>query len=258
MKQPIALIIARGGSKRLPRKNVLPFCGKPLVEWSILQAICSHSIGCENTYLSTDDDEIAAIGEKHKISIIWRPDWPNPDELTGTFVIRHATKEILRTRNFNTIVNIIPTSPVRFPDDMDRIIKRYIELKKKYQDCDEVSWAIRQKETYIWKYLDDNRACIWMYNKKGYFAIEGCMAHIHNIEAHSYQYGNVTTDQEFDNSNDWMKPGKVGRSFYIIEAQWFQQFDIDNRDEFDLCEFLMEKHVLKGRGEKVYTEYRDG
>ena len=64
-------------------------------------------------------------------------------------------------------------------------------------------------------------------------------------------------DQEFDNTNDWMEPGKIGCSFYVIEAQWFQQFDIDNRDDFDLCEYLMEKYVLKGCGERVYTEYRD-
>ena len=87
--QVTAIIVARGGSKRLLRKNVLPFCGLPLVEWSILQAVCSHHIGAENTYLTTDDDEIAAIGEKHNLNIIWRPDWENPDKLSAAFVV-HA------------------------------------------------------------------------------------------------------------------------------------------------------------------------
>ena len=58
----IAVIIARGGSQRVPRKNTKSFCGKSLVEWSIIQARCTRCLTDADIYLSTDDDEIAEIG----------------------------------------------------------------------------------------------------------------------------------------------------------------------------------------------------
>ena len=257
MKQPIALIFARGGSKRLLRKNVLPFCGKPLVEWSIIQACCSHSIGCENTYLSTDDDEIQEIGEKHKINIIRRPDWPNPDEISGAKVVIHALREIQKTRDVDTYVGMMPTSPMRLPDDVDRGVARYMELSKKYLDCEEINWVVPQQEMYFFKFLDDERMIYWLFNKRGYFGFEGSVSHVYSIKDYINRYDGIPTDKGFDNSNDWMEPGKVGRVIYHIKGQWFQRFDIDNRDDFDLCEFLMEKYILKGRGESVYYEYRN-
>ena len=65
------LILARGGSKGIPKKNVKNFCGKPLVEWSIIQAKNSKKV--EKIFLSSDSNEILKIGKKHKINIIKRP-----------------------------------------------------------------------------------------------------------------------------------------------------------------------------------------
>ncbi len=59
----ICLIPARGGSKRIPRKNIKPFHGKPLISWSIQAAISSGLF--DNIYVSTDDEEIASIGEEY-------------------------------------------------------------------------------------------------------------------------------------------------------------------------------------------------
>ena len=57
----VAVIPARGGSKRIPRKNIRPFCGKPMIAWSI-EAACAS--GCfERVIVSTDDDEIAMVAE---------------------------------------------------------------------------------------------------------------------------------------------------------------------------------------------------
>jgi CMP-N,N'-diacetyllegionaminic acid synthase len=60
MKQKsIVIIPARGGSKGLPRKNVLPICGKPLIAWNIEAALASEQV--EAVYVSTDDSEIALV-----------------------------------------------------------------------------------------------------------------------------------------------------------------------------------------------------
>ena len=58
---PICIIPARGGSKGLPRKNVLPLCGRPLLAWNVLAAV--EACGAGNVYVTTDDSEIAAVGE---------------------------------------------------------------------------------------------------------------------------------------------------------------------------------------------------
>ena len=58
----IAIILARGGSKRLPGKNIRMFCGRPLVAWTIEAALLSNSF--DRVLLSTDSEEIAEIGIK--------------------------------------------------------------------------------------------------------------------------------------------------------------------------------------------------
>ena len=57
--QPIFIIPARGGSKRVPRKNIKNFCGKPMIAWAIEKAIASQV--SSNVFVSTDDPEIADV-----------------------------------------------------------------------------------------------------------------------------------------------------------------------------------------------------
>ncbi len=85
----VAIIPARGGSKRIPRKNIKPFFGKPMIVWSIEVAKAS---GCfDRIVVSTDDDEIAEIAEQYGAEVPFR----RPDKLANDFagtvpVIRHA------------------------------------------------------------------------------------------------------------------------------------------------------------------------
>ncbi|MEA3465311.1 MAG: pseudaminic acid cytidylyltransferase [Thermodesulfobacteriota bacterium] len=85
----LAVIPARGGSKRILRKNIKEFCGKPIIAWSIEAAINS---GCfDDVIISTDDDEIANIARHYGANVpFMRPDVLSDDH-TGTIpVIRHA------------------------------------------------------------------------------------------------------------------------------------------------------------------------
>ena len=89
----ICIIPARGGSKRIPRKNIKMFHGKPLIAWSIEGA---KSFGLfEDVYVSTDDEEIAIIAEKYGANIPFlRPDYLS-DEYTGDKEVRdHFIKRI--------------------------------------------------------------------------------------------------------------------------------------------------------------------
>ena len=85
----VCLIPARGGSKRIPRKNILKFAGRPMIAWSIAAA---HEAGCfERIIVSTDDDEIAEIAIAEGAEVPFRrPAALSDDHATTVDVIRHA------------------------------------------------------------------------------------------------------------------------------------------------------------------------
>lgn len=85
----LAIIPARGGSKRIPRKNIKPFCGKRMIDWSIEAARLS---GCfDRIIVSTDDEEIAQVARDHGAEVPFRRPAALSDDHTGTIpVIAHA------------------------------------------------------------------------------------------------------------------------------------------------------------------------
>jgi N-acylneuraminate cytidylyltransferase len=85
----LAVIPARGGSRRLPRKNIRPFCGKPVIAWSIEAARAS---GCfESIIVSTDDSEIADVARRSGAEVPFMRPRELADDQTGTAaVVRHA------------------------------------------------------------------------------------------------------------------------------------------------------------------------
>lgn len=86
----IAIIPARGGSKRIPRKNIKLFCGKPIIEWSI--AVAKNSKLFDRIIVSTDDLEIAEIALKCGAEIpFMRPAKLSDDQAGTTEVVAHAT-----------------------------------------------------------------------------------------------------------------------------------------------------------------------
>ena len=87
----IAVIPARGGSKRIPRKNIKSFCGKPMIAWSIEAALSSDLF--DHVIVSTDDDEIAEVAKQYGASIpFMRPKELSNDHAETTPVIAHATQ----------------------------------------------------------------------------------------------------------------------------------------------------------------------
>lgn len=91
----LAIIPARGGSKRIPRKNIKPFCGKPMIAWSIEAA---HLAGCfDRIIVSTDDAEIADIARAHGAEVPFMRPPELSDDHTGTIpVIAHAIDWMLQ------------------------------------------------------------------------------------------------------------------------------------------------------------------
>lgn len=110
----LALIPARGGSKSVPRKNVLPIGGKPLIAHSI-----EHALSCSlvtRTIVSTDDDEIAGVAARHGAEVPFRrPAEYATDTATDIEVFLHALRWLSRVERYRPelVVHLRPTTPVR-------------------------------------------------------------------------------------------------------------------------------------------------
>jgi CMP-N,N'-diacetyllegionaminic acid synthase len=130
MEQKILGIIpARGGSKRLPRKNIRILCGKPLIAWTIEQAKKSDYI--DKLIVSTDDEEIAKISKDYGAEVPFlRPDKLARDDSPTIDAVIHAIKFLEdKGEHYDIIVLLQPTSPLRSNDDINNAIKLFSEKK---------------------------------------------------------------------------------------------------------------------------------
>lgn len=116
----IAVIPARGGSKRIPRKNIKVFCGKPMIAWSIEAATASGLF--DHTIVSTDDAEISAVAKQWGAEVPFlRPAELSNDHAGTTEVIAHATQWALdQGFDLKAVCCIYPTAPFVQVEDLKR------------------------------------------------------------------------------------------------------------------------------------------
>ena len=114
----IGLITARGGSKGLPRKNILPLLGEPLIAWTIRAASGAKSI--DAVFVSTEDAEIAAISAQYGALVIPRPAELSQDDTGSEPVIAHALEYLAMQGQIVAEVFLLqPTSPLRGAHHID-------------------------------------------------------------------------------------------------------------------------------------------
>lgn len=116
----LAIIPARGGSKRIPRKNIKPFCGKPMIAWSIEAALQS---GCfDRVVVSTDDAEIAEVARQHGAEVPFLRPAELSDDHAGTLpVIRHAVEWFIeRGESVEQTCCLYATAPFVRAEDLRR------------------------------------------------------------------------------------------------------------------------------------------
>lgn len=107
----LAVIPARGGSKRIPKKNIKLFCGKPMIVWSILAAKKSNLF--DEIIVSTDNEEIAEISSKHGAVVPFIRPKELSDDFIGTGpVVKHAVEWSLKNiGSFDYVATIYATAP---------------------------------------------------------------------------------------------------------------------------------------------------
>lgn len=110
-KKPYAIITARGGSKRVPKKNIRSFCGKPIIAYSIEAALDSGLF--EEVMVSTDSEEIAEIGKQYGAVIPFMRSEKTSNDFAGTTDVLNEVIEMYADRGieFETFCCIYPTAP---------------------------------------------------------------------------------------------------------------------------------------------------
>jgi YrbI family 3-deoxy-D-manno-octulosonate 8-phosphate phosphatase len=124
MSDILAIIPARGGSKGIPRKNVRPIVGKPLLGWTIEAARGSNRVN--RVAVSTDDPEIAAVARHFGAEVIDRPPEISDDTASSESALLHALDHLRDVEGYepDLVVFLQATSPFRRPDDIQAAIEK--------------------------------------------------------------------------------------------------------------------------------------
>lgn len=114
----LALIPARGGSKGIPRKNIKPIAGKPLIAWAIEAALRSRLL--DAVVVSTEDEEIAEVARQRGAQVPFlRPPELAQSDTPGIDPVLHALEQL---PEFDAVLLLQPTSPLRTTEDIDACI----------------------------------------------------------------------------------------------------------------------------------------
>lgn len=231
MHKIVTIIPARGGSKRLPRKNVLPLAGKPLIAYSIEHA--KQSRLANRVIVSTDDDEIACIAKQYGADIVRRPEELSTDTASSESSLLHVLEFLEKIEEFcpDMIVFLQCTSPLREQEDIDKAINSLIA-----QEADSLFSAFRFTK-YIW--------------------------HVTNgiVTSMNYDYKSERRrEQEFpvqfqENGSiyvfkTWVLKelkNRLGGKIAIYEMDYLNSFQIDTPEDFQLCECILNMKSQRSR-----------
>jgi len=124
-KRILGITLARGGSKSVPRKNIKEICGKPLIAYTIEEALKSSYI--DDFIVSTDDVEIKSVAEKYKANVPFlRPSELSDDQSSSSSALIHAVKfmETANSCKYDLIVELMCTNPLKNKLDIDLVIEK--------------------------------------------------------------------------------------------------------------------------------------
>ncbi len=123
----LAIVPARGGSKRLPRKNMLDLNGKPLIAWTLEAGIKSRYI--DDIIVTSDDEEILSMATQYAVSTVKRPEHLASDTASSFDAVMHAVADLSA---YDYIVLLQPTSPLREAKHIDEAVEL---LESKHADA---------------------------------------------------------------------------------------------------------------------------
>jgi len=229
MSDIISLICARGGSKGLPRKNVRPFVGKPLIAHSIEMALNSNFIA--DVVVSTDDEEIARVAKNYGASVpFMRPANLSGDSAPEWHVWQHALSWLSdQGRDIEALVVLPPTAPLRSLEDVNGAIEMFLQKK-----CDGVVCGTDAHRNPFFNMvtIDDNQRCA--------LAMSGAARFTRRQDAPTFY--DLTTvcyvmSPDYITHHQHLFDGDI-RMFHVPLQR---SVDIDTIFDFELAEFIHQK-----------------
>ena len=233
-----AFIFARGGSKGLPRKNILPLFGKPLIAWSIEQALAVKEIN--EVYVSTDSSEIKDLAEKYgaKVPFI-RPADLSQDDAPEWLAWKHALEWY---KDFSgalpeVMVSIPTTSPLRLPVDIQKCLFEY----KKYSADAVVTVCKAHRSPYfnMLKSKEDGTVNLVCPSKEKIYRRQD-VPETYDLTTVCY-----VVNPKFVMTHNGIFDGNV-RAVHIPSER---AIDIDTLLDFQIAEYLMRKRHLTNKNQ---------
>lgn len=231
----IAIIMARGGSKGLPGKNIRPMLGKPLIAHIIGEAKKSNYIS--RIILSTDDDEIAAAGKEFGAEVLFkRPTELASDTATELPVVQHALNWLKDNENYvpDIIVRLVPTSPLNTVEYIDKGIKIMIE----HPDAEGVRSVVKAPSHPLkcWRIEGEN---LIPYIPKEVYGFKEPYIMPRQVLPKAYVNNGAVDVLRYDtimNKNSWL-----GEKIYGFEMPAELSVNIDTLADFEKAEELLRK-----------------
>jgi CMP-N-acetylneuraminic acid synthetase len=232
----LGIIPARGGSKGVPRKNIKLLCGKPLLAYTAESALAAKRL--TRVILSTDDPEIAAVGETLGLDVPFVRPESLAEDTTPTFpVVVHAIETLEQMgERYDAVCLLQPTNPLRRPDDIDGCIDLLART-----GADSVFTVLPVPDTYnpkwvYWRNTDGRMSLCTgesepvprrqdlptAYHREGSVYVtkrEVLRTHgnlygsdAHGYEVHQSRYINIDTPSDWQTAADRLHEGTVGGS----------------------------------------------
>lgn len=241
----LGIIPARGGSKGVPRKNIIPLCGKPLIAYTIETSAKSSLI--DATIVSTDDREIALIAEEYGGDVPFlRPSELAGDNSPDIDFLKHALEWVENHRDWHPEILVIlqPTLPFRTVEDVDNVLQFMID-----QNCDSVRTLALPTHLSPFKmwFLDDTETGKMSPVLKSDF-YEELLTDVprQKLRPAYWQPGIViATRPEFVKKGRVFGPDLRG---FVIDMK--NAYDIDEPVDLEFAEYLMNKRLSGGQKPK--------
>lgn len=253
-----AFIPARGGSRRLPRKNLREFCGKPLIYWTLEQ--CRRSYTVDEYFVITDDDEIASFSAMHGAQIIRQPTWMCELGVIGGSVAHAYAIQELDKQNYEVsqMTVLLCTTPTRKWDDIDNAWEQWQKVRPEQRG---ISCTAPLEHVGLHLIMSHKDRLALGLNMGAGEVHYGWYSHVISwIETECWRYHNFGQNeidlQAMIEKRNKKTPGRPGPGVYYFVEPW-QCVDIDNIHDFELAEFTFQKYILNKEIPKTDVEICD-
>jgi N-acylneuraminate cytidylyltransferase len=227
MENIVCVVLARGGSKGIPGKNLVDFCGRPLLAWTVEQALAARHIS--SVWVSSDSRQILDLAEDLGAGVIERPAAISDDEASSESGWLHALEALEKTGvEVATLVAPQCTSPVREAADFDRAIEIF-----RHRGLDSLFSAAEVTDFNLWRADSDDR-----------------------LTSFTYDYRNRGRRQDRDpqylenGSFYLLRPellmrahNRLGGNIGVYRMPLWKSFQIDEPEDIRFCETLMRTYL---------------